>query len=436
LAEPREIEEGVGLAVSAFRQGQEEVFAMLVGSLALRWDEATVASSEGAAGSVTTAAPVPSIIERRLEEAIGTAWAHGWQPADLPRAVGRKLSGRHLRLSVDAIAGESRRYAGSEDADPEWLRQLEEIEARVWWNSQSDHLGCWIWREGLDRADGLRHALELLGALWELPGLPRLCVPPSEWGHSAGSAGGGRGGRRAVRGQGADPRVLHRVRALLAKAESTTFPDEAEALTAKAQELMTRHAIDRAMIEPDGGPGAIPSARRIGIDDPYASAKSYLLHQVAAASNCRVVFSKDLGFSTVFGFDSELDAVELLFTSLLVQATAGMAAAGVDQASGARWRSRSFRQSFLVGFAVRIGERLREAAAAATEEAEADHGGRLLPVLMSRAEAVKQERDQTFPDLAHHRLGANDPAGWTAGRVAANRASLGTGPGLETARSA
>lgn len=442
--EPREVEEMVGLAVSALRQRQEDTFAVLVGSLAACWDEETVTRSVTAAGSVTTVTCVPSIVERCLEEAVGAAWAHGWQPGDLPRAVGRKLSGRHVRLSVDTIAGEARRYAASADADPEWLRQLEEIEACVWWNGQSDHLGCWLWREGLDRTAGLRHALELLCVLWELPALPRLCAPPSDWGRGTGGAGGrggaGRGGgcrgRQAVRGQGGDPRVLHRVRGLLAKAESTTFPDEAEALTAKAQQLMTRHAIDRAMIEPDGGPGAAPSSRRLGIDDPYASAKSHLLHHVAAASNCRVVFSKDLGFSTVFGFDSELDAVELLFTSLLVQATAGMAAAGADRAGGARWRSRSFRQSFLVGFAVRIGERLREAAATATEEAAADHGGRLLPVLLSRAEAVEQERDRAFPDLSHHRLGANDPAGWTAGRVAANLASLGAGPGLETARSA
>ena len=32
-----------------------------------------------------------------------------------------------------------------------------------------------------------------------------------------------------------DDRVLRRIRGLLAKAESTEFPDEAESLTAKAQ---------------------------------------------------------------------------------------------------------------------------------------------------------------------------------------------------------
>ena len=43
--------------------------------------------------------------------------------------------------------------------------------------------------------------------------------------------------------------VLDKVRALLAKAESTTFDAEAEAFTAKAQELMARHRIDRAVFE-------------------------------------------------------------------------------------------------------------------------------------------------------------------------------------------
>ncbi|RST20878.1 bifunctional 3'-5' exonuclease/DNA polymerase [Streptomyces sp. WAC04770] len=42
--------------------------------------------------------------------------------------------------------------------------------------------------------------------------------------------------------------MLTRIRALLAKAEATGFPEEAEALTAKAQELMARHSIDEALL--------------------------------------------------------------------------------------------------------------------------------------------------------------------------------------------
>src|SRR5438045_2689314 len=58
---------------------------------------------------------------------------------------------------------------------------------------------------------------------------------------------------------GIDDRMLAKVRALLAKAESTEFTDEADALTAKAQELMTRYSIDRALVDHD--PTAVESRR-------------------------------------------------------------------------------------------------------------------------------------------------------------------------------
>ena len=49
---------------------------------------------------------------------------------------------------------------------------------------------------------------------------------------------------------------------------------------------------------------------------------------MAQANRCRVVWSKDLGLVTVIGFPADLDAVELLFTSLLVQANTAMLRAG------------------------------------------------------------------------------------------------------------
>ena len=42
--------------------------------------------------------------------------------------------------------------------------------------------------------------------------------------------------------------VLHKVRALLAKAEATPFDAEAEAFTSKAQELIARYRIDDALL--------------------------------------------------------------------------------------------------------------------------------------------------------------------------------------------
>jgi hypothetical protein len=83
-------------------------------------------------------------------------------------------------------------------------------------------------------------ALRLASHPEQLPSLPRLVDTPSAWGkasqHRPGPADSGRA------------RVLSKIRALLAKAEATGYAAEAEALTAKAQHLMTRHAIDEALL--------------------------------------------------------------------------------------------------------------------------------------------------------------------------------------------
>lgn len=221
-----------------------------------------------------------------------------------------------------------------------------------------------------------------------------------------------------------DPRaaVLGRVRALLAKAESTTFPAEAEALSAKAHELMARYAIDRAVL---GGEqvGRVGS-RRIEMDAPYASAKVQLVSEVAAACGCQAVWSRELGIVTVFGHASDLDAVDLLHTSLLVQAT-GAVIAAASGAAGHRTRSRGFRSSFLLAYATAIGRRLREATAAVVAEAATDHGDALLPVLASKADAVEAAVREACPRLVTRRASASDAAGWSAGAAAAERADLG-----------
>ena len=217
-----------------------------------------------------------------------------------------------------------------------------------------------------------------------------------------------------------DPKVLDRVRALLAKAESTDFEEEAEAFTAKAHELMSRHAIDAAMVgDRRGAVGA--TGRRIRIDQPYASAKVSLLGAVAGATRCQAVWVKDGGFVEVFGFPDDLDAVELLHTSLLLQATTAMLAAG---SGDARNRQRGFRHAFLVAFASRIGRRLREAAAVTVTAAEVEHGAALLPVLAAREHEVDAARDASYPSVRSRRASVSDAAGFAAGTRAADRASL------------
>jgi hypothetical protein len=221
-----------------------------------------------------------------------------------------------------------------------------------------------------------------------------------------------------------DP-LLARVRKLLAKAEDPACtPAEAEAFTAKAAELIAKYGVDQALLAA-GDPAADPVGDRIvSVDPPYARDKAGLLAAVGIALRCKVVHLDRRGTTRthLFGHAADLERVELLFTSLLVQAAHGLAAAPVPWGE----HPAAFRRSWLVGYTEAIRARLREAeetAAAGTPGAEL--------VLVDRAEQVERRRDEVYPRLARpgpRRLrGSGRWQGYAAGRAA----DLGSpGPGL------
>jgi hypothetical protein len=282
--------------------------------------------------------------------------------------------------------------------------------------------------------------------LLPLPGTARVATTErTAPAGTAGTAAGAAAGPAGSAGQ-ADERMLSRIRALLAKAEATEYAEEAEALSARAQELMAKYSIDQALLAAESGRKDAPSGRRIAVDNPYEAPKTSLLQAVATANRCRVVWSKEVGLATVVGFEADLDAVELLFTSLLVQASAAMLHAGSRQDAYGRSRTRAFRQSFLVSYAIRIGERLAQAAEHATREAAAEQeaaagqpagdvagagsarntGTALVPFLAARQQAVDDAVDELFGGTLRRgrSVRVTDAEGWASGRAAADLASL------------
>jgi hypothetical protein len=364
---------------------------------------------------------VDRTLTRALEQAVAAAWRHGWQPADLVRVATREYGRRTARLTTDAIAAELRAYSAT-TIDDSWYRQLATLDARVWWTDDLGYLREWTSREGVGRAAAVLCAVQVLSLLRGLPRIQLLCAPPGK-------------ARRTARTQVSqdDQKMLDKIRALLAKAESTEFPEEAEALTARAQQLMARYSIDHALLAAETGTTEEPGGRRLPIDNPYESPKAVLLGTLAQANRCRAIWSKDLGFSTVMGFPADLDGVELLFTSLLVQATTALVHEGRKYGPGGRSRTRSFRQSFLGAYAVRIGERLRSVTDEAEREAAAASPGTdLLPVLAARTEAVEEAVQTMFSGLAKFQMsGITDREGWLSGRAAADRADLNARPEVE-----
>lgn len=380
-------------------------------------------------GAADGVAAVDAALARRLVRGLGRLWPRGWQPVDVHRIALRRLDARAARLVRDALTAQRREQA--EPVPAWWDDQLRTLAAPGHNNGPGasaapgrddgrDLLAAWTIAEGLDRVDALRAAVDVLALVESLPPIAVLRPPPG----SAGSAIP----RTAGTTRTGSP-MLDRVRALLAKAESTTFPAEAEALTGKAQELIARHSIDEALLAAGGERADLPSGVRLGVETPYAGAKALLVQEVAAANRCEAVWSDDLGFTTVLGWPADLVAVELLYTSLLVQATAAMLRGRAERRPGAGRRTKVWDESFLNAFALRIGERLRAATDAATEAAGRTEAGadRLLPVLAARGEAVQERLETLFPGVTRHRLTVRDADGWSSGTSAADRASLDVG---------
>jgi hypothetical protein len=402
-----------------------------------------------------------------LRVTVTRAWEHGWQPAELVREVGRERSSAHAEMAGDMITDEMRGYPAAR-VDARWAAQVAAIEASsparrasgrtAWWGSDAEYLGAW-YASGRDAEfiGTVATAIETLDALGRVPVLEKLLPLPG----TAAPITPERAGvpERARDAEPADERMLSRIRALLSKAESTEFSEEAEALSARAQELMAKYSIDHALLAAQAGRAEEPGGRRIAVDNPYEAPKVALLQTVAQANRSRTVWSKEVGLVTVIGFPADLDAVELLFTSLLVQANTAMVRAGGKRDAYGQSRTRAFRQSFLVSYAIRIGERLSEATAHAEREAAArtsgsDHGdtdhddsdhdhddsnggggghgsapGRgmdLVPFLAAREEAVDDAVDAMFGTrLTRGRSPrATDAEGWSSGRAAADLASL------------
>jgi hypothetical protein len=357
---------------------------------------------------------VQDLLEQWLVNELERMPGRHWEPVDLGHVVERRLGAGHHLLVLRLL------FRITVNGRDEVATLLDEI-ATVPVDVETSVLEN-LRREGsLDRGAIWATALSLLQLLVRLPDLPPL-------------GSGSRPGRSPTdRPDGptglVDRKLLDRVRGLLSKAESTTFPEEADALTAKAQELMARHAIDQAMVEGDAGssgaPGGGPSSRRLWIDNPYADGKSLLLNNVARANRCQSVYFRALGFMTVIGYPADLDAVDLLFTSLLVQADTAIRQAGSHVDRSGRSRTRSFRSSFWVAFGSRIGQRLEEAVAATVHDAEAEHGAELLPVLASRSVRVEALTEELFPEATARGVVASNHAGWQAGTQAADRADIG-----------
>jgi hypothetical protein len=350
----------------------------------------------GAGSSIQSSISAPYIM-RVLTQMMASVVRSGWLPSDIAEVSRRKLTQGHVPLVAHALRAEVDRHRHDRVARS-WLADL----ARLGHAETAD----------LRTIDGMERALGLVAVLGGLPPIPTLLPPPGAASSTDGSTAAS-----------TDARMLSRVRSLLAKAESTDYPEEAEALSQKAQELMSRYALERLLHRlDDHAPNERVTARRFWIDGPYVFAKGTLVGVVARANRCRSVIDEELGFVTLFGEATDLDPVELLATSLLVQANSAMLRHGRHYDFTGTSRTTSFRRSFMTSYAQRIGERLAEANHSATTGTA--RAGELVPLLQGQAERIDAAVSEMFPETIMRRSTVTNAYGWAAGRAAADAASL------------
>jgi hypothetical protein len=169
-------------------------------------------------------------------------------------------------------------------------------------------------------------------------------------------------------------KMLARIAALLRQAEGTDNPHEAEAFLAAAQRLATATSIDLAVARSHANtlsPQQVPVQRTVTIGDPGTKGlRTYvqLFAVIAAANDVNCDVASNSSFVYAYGFTEDIDAVEALYASLVVQM---VRASDAYIASGAHRPTPTItaRLNFQLAFGARVGQRLLEARAEARQEA-------------------------------------------------------------------
>lgn len=238
---------------------------------------------------------------------------------------------------------------------------------------------------------------------------------------------------------------LEKIRALLAKAEGTKFPEEAKAFTAKAQELMAKWQIDDAMLNAGREDMGQIERLHIWVDaNEYRAPKVRLLANIALINDCKTVLwpqryverdgkQKRMFIVEVIGFERDRKFVETLYTSLLLQSEQELLSPQVFaqmelecEQGGHRIR---WRNSFMMAYADELYHIMSRAKQAAKQQAQQQYSANTMAlVLVGRQQLVERKFTEFYPKLGKAKCtdaGKGMGSAGRLGREAAHRADVG-----------
>ncbi|AIY00284.1 hypothetical protein ART_0685 [Arthrobacter sp. PAMC 25486] len=228
-------------------------------------------------------------------------------------------------------------------------------------------------------------------------------------------------------------KTLKLITKLLAKAESTPFPAEAQTFQEHAERLMVRYGIQQAAIDAEAGKAGKP--QELMVEDRFELGGQYRVGQargfIAVASAFDTV--KVLQATTpskkviyLIGAESDVAQIRRLFGSLLLQLDTAMAswwAAYPYKPHLSAYEKTLERRQFQLGFLVTVANRL---SSLYKEEAVAGEPGNQL-VLASRRERADEHAHELYPDVRNARrqdMAYGSSTAHAAGSTAGQRATV------------
>ena len=252
------------------------------------------------------------------------------------------------------------------------------------------------------------------------------------------------------------------VRKLLAKAESTDSASERDALNERASQLVAAYGIDEAMLASQDESLDKITDVSVLIERPFARDFRELLASIALPLRLKVVYSKRWNVdqdgwditARLFGYDSDIRRVQLLYPHLRNQALAGLVNVTADDLreyglSEPGPGLAANKRAYIAGFAGAIHSRLdraeKDAKAAEKAREDALRDQALLDgtattsasvelVLADRQAKVETAFTEAYPKLgkaqARNLSGLGHSQGWRDGQ----KASLGMGKAVSSNR--
>jgi hypothetical protein len=199
-----------------------------------------------------------------------------------------------------------------------------------------------------------------------------------------------------------DEKMIDRITALLAKAEATQYPEEAEAFFAKAAELMEKYRIDPAQFLQRSSE-IVRMSYQLN-KHKFLRASLALLNAVGRHYGVIVLISStgNSKLPTLCGEQHDIESMLMMFGSLIIQrdraALREQVPYGVSQTS--------FRNSFCYGYAIRVAERLKAIRDAAKKEAVTEGNAMALEVY-GQLEKVEAALGGNLGSSSHNRPSLN-----------------------------